>query len=1057
MRVPAIMLFANTARRNSRDSVASLYLLALFSEHQAAMGGYWPTAVFEVFPVAPLGKRAMVRGFRSPRWRDPSEGPRSRTGRRLRRSEAGTQPPASASDFGERRQINKVGLLARATMLWFCLILSGLAADLSQLPPPTTRPVDFAKDIAPIFESHCLKCHGPDKQRSDLRLDQKASAFRGGSELGPAIIPGKSDQSPLIHLVAGLVPDKRMPAKGDPLSPDLVGLLRAWIDQGAAWPDNANAAPAKPAHWAFTPVNRPVPPSVPGALSSRNPVDQFIGARLAIKDLTLSPEADRRTLIRRLYLDLTGLPPAPEEVTAFERDSRPDAYERLVERLLASPRFGERWARHWLDVARYTETHGFEMNNPRPNAWPYRDYVIHAFNDDKPYDQFVREQLAGDILGADVATGFLVAGPWDQVKSPDVVLTSNQRADELHDIVSTTSSAFLGLTVGCARCHDHKFDPIPQRDYYALKAAFEGVQHGERPRFDGGQEAKEHAAATARARLAVIDASLAGYEPLAQTGALIDTNRLRAPVSARLNRERFAPVTARRLRFTISATTGSEPCLDELEVFTTGPNARNIALASAGTTAKASGTFAGSDLHKLEHLNDGRYGNSRSWISNEAGRGRVELGFPKIFEIDRVTWGRDREGGYKDRLITGYQIEVTSGDGAWKTVASSADRRSLQAGGPSGPEYPTNGLAAADAARLNGLLSERNNLQAELARLSARPMVYAGEFKMPPDTRRFYRGDPMQPREVIEPGVLSRISFPASTVAPQAAGQEPARRLRVAEWIVSPANPLTARVIVNRLWLYHFGEGLVATPSDFGLNGAKPTHPELLDWLAAELMSPGTPGVVPWSLKHIHRLIVTSASYRQSSMTRPDGLAADAGARFLWRFPARRLEAEPLRDSILAVAGKLDLRMGGPGWSPFVPNENYVRVYVPKQEFGPADFRRMVYASGVRQRPDGVFGAFDCPDGGQIAPKRGRSTTPLQALNLLNSGFMLQAAGFFADRLEHESGSDANAQARRAFALAFNREPAPDELAAARELIHAQGLKIFCRALLNANEFAYIF
>jgi hypothetical protein len=342
----------------------------------------------------------------------------------------------------------------------------------------------------------------------------------------------------------------------------------------------------------------------------------------------------------------------------------------------------------------------------------------------------------------------------------------------------------------------------------------------------------------------------------------------------------------------------------------------------------------------------------------------------------------------------------------------------------------------------------------------------------------------MQKRDVVAPGALgivpARFELPTKereTAARPGFTEDQRRRLALAKWITDSANPLTARVMANRLWQYHFGEGLVSTASDFGANGARPTHPELLDWLAAELMNPGgnskdSPGKrddalvvkarttqepATWSLKHIHRLIVTSATYRQSSETRKEGLARDAGSRLLWRFPPRRLEAEPMRDMILAVSGKLDLKPGGPGFSFFEPNDNYVRVYAPKKEFGPDTFRRMVYGTVVRQRPDGVFGVFDCPDGGQIAPKRTRSTTPLQALNLLNSGFMMQQAGFFAERLEKEAGREPEAQVRRAFALALQREPERAELAAAARLIRDQGLSVFCRALINANEFVYVF
>ncbi len=912
------------------------------------------------------------------------------------------------------------------------------------LPPPLVRTVDFAQEIRPLLEAHCVSCHGPDKQKGDLRLDRRAGAFRGGAELGPAIVPGQSAQSPLVRTVAGLEPDYLMPQRGDRLSADAVAVLRAWIDQGADWPEEAPVPPAPP-HWAFQPVQRPIPPAAPDPRWGHNPIDAFIVHRLSEQGLAPSPEADRRTLIRRLSLDLTGLLPGPAEVEAFVGDPSRDAYTQLVDRLLGSHRFGERWARHWLDAVRFAETHGFEMNQPRPQAWPYRDYVIRAFNEDLPYDRFVAEQLAGDALGADEATGFLVAGPWDQVKSPDEVLTRNQRADELHDMVNTVGTAFLGLTLGCARCHEHKFDPVPQRDYYAVKATLAGVQHGERPWKSAEAAARREEAANVRRSLATLEAELASFEVLASTEPAPPARR--PPVSAVENSERFAPVTARRVRFVIAMTSGAEPCLDELEVYTAGPQPENVALPAAGTRAAASGTYPNNPFHQLEHLNDGHYGNSRSWISDTPGRGWVELEFSRPFTIDRVVWGRDRVGQFRDRLPTAYRIEVATEANAWFLVASSRDRWPLR---ESAPADPLLGLAASDPAgrtRLLSLVRERAALRQRLQELSREPVVYAGDLKPPEPTHRFHRGDPMQPREAVSPGALSQLGqeVPFEPLAPDA--PDAVRRLALARWITHPAHPLTARVIVNRLWQHHFGEGLVATPSDFGVNGARPSHPELLDWLASELVAHG------WSLKHIHRLIVTSATYRQSSAARPEGLDRDAGARWLWRFPPRRVEAEALRDNILAVSGNLDLRPGGPGFSLFEPNDNYVRVYAPRQRFGPTEWRRMIYATQVRQRLDGVFGAFDCPDGGQVAPRRNRSTTPLQALNLLNSGFVVEQAARFADRLQAEAGPDLATQIRHAFALAFSRSPDPIELEAATGFVREQGLAALGRVLFNANEF----
>ena len=670
----------------------------------------------------------------------------------------------------------------------------------------------------------------------------------------------------------------------------LAALLWVWVPVSAA---------AAESHWAFQPVTRVREPRV--TRQTRNLIDAFVQARL--NGLEPAAEAHAITLVRRVYLVALGLPPTPEEVKAHSTN-----YERLVDRVLASPRFGERWARHWLDVVRFAETHGFEMNQPRPNAWRYRDYVIRAFNEDKPYDQFIREQLAGDAVGEDTATGFIVGGPWDQVKSPDVVLTANQRADELHDMIGTTSSAFLGLTVGCARCHDHKFDPIPQSDYYAMKACFAEVQHGERRLKTDYYEARMAEADKLRAQLSELDAQLAEDEP-------------HAPVNARLNVERFPPVAAKKVRFSVHNTTALEPCIDELEIWTA--DRRNVALAGAGAVARASSVYPNSDIHRLEHINDGKYGNSWSWISAETTRGWVEIEFPRVETISKILWGRDREEKFKDRLATNYEITV---DG--NVIVTSTNREPYKANVPLKQPPP-----------------ERKKLQQKISELTAAPMVYAGSLAKPEPTYRLHRGDPMLKREMIEPGVLSQI-FPRHCSTEN-------RRLTLADWIADPKNPLTARVIVNRIWHYYFGQGLVNTPSDFGINGARPTHPELLDWLASELVSNG------WKLKHIHRLILTSHTFRQSSAANERALSLDAGNALLWRFAPRRLEAEAIRDSILAVSGVLDLRQGGPGWSPFEPNDNYVRVYNPKLEFGPAEWRRMVYATIVRQRPDGVFGAFD--------------------------------------------------------------------------------------------------
>lgn len=905
---------------------------------------------------------------------------------------------------------------------------------LFQLPSLVAAEVDFARDIAPLLEQRCVRCHNEETRKAGLSLVSREAAIKGG-ESGAALEPGKPDGSLLIDMIAGDKP--LMPAQGEKLSAAQVALFKNWIAAGAIWPADrtlTERAPVRLDWWSLQPIRRPQLPTVKGQSWPRNEIDHFILAELEKKGLQPSPGADRRVLLRRLSLDLWGLPPSANEVVHFANDYDPLAYENLVDQRLTSLLFGQRYARHWLDVVRFAETHGFEMNNERPNAWPYRDYVVAAFQHDKPYDQFLREQLAGDGLGTEIATGFLVAGAWDQVRSPDPVLSANQRADELHDIVSATSSTFLGLTVGCARCHDHKFDPVPQTDYYALKAIFEGVQHGERE--IAATTTPERAAKIAKlqAEKNALEQQLLQLEPLAQPSG---TKPVRKAVVAATNLDRIAPIDALYVRFTALASTAAEPCLDELEVFT-AEEGRNVALAKNGAVATASGSYANNPKHQLAHINDGRYGNDFSWISNEAGRGWVQLKFAKPERIASIRWGRDQlpQPKYQDRVAVQYKIETSLDGETWTTVASHADRATKD-----------NPQVAAESPEFAALLAKRQALEKEIASTTVVSKAYSGKMQMPGATHRFHRGDPLQPREAISPQSLTAIKIP---YALPTTATEAQRRLALADWLVDPQQPLTARVIVNRLWQWHFGEGLVDTPSDFGVNGSRPTHPELLDWLAAELIDSG------WSLRHIHRLILTSATYRQTSTARTDGLAIDASSRLLWRFPPRRLEAEALRDTMLSISGSLDMTAGGPGFSPFEPNSNYVRVYTPKQKFGATDFRRMIYMTKVRMHIDPTYGAFDCPDGGQVAPKRSRSTTPLQALNLLNSSLLVSQVEAFAARLEREAGVDPTAQVRHGFAVAFQREPDEAELAACIAAIKTDGLFVFCRALLNSNEFAFL-
>ena len=916
--------------------------------------------------------------------------------------------------------------------LW--LLLAGLSSTrLAGAEPPAAEAPDFATVVAPLLARRCGACHGPVTSESGWRIDERQRALAGGDSGLPGIVAGKPEASELVRRVTTDDAEARMPADADPLPAEERSILSSWVAAGAPWPDDVATLPAalfadtqKPSsHWAFQPIVRPPLPEFAGVA---NPIDAFIIQGLAVQGLAIQSEAPPATLLRRLFFDLVGLPPAPADVQAFTADVAARgsdlAVGDLVDRLLASPGFGERWARHWLDAVRFAESNGFEMNQMRPNAWRYRDWVIESLQRDLPYDAFVRAQLAGDSLGADVATGFIVGGAWDQVKSPDPVLTANQRADELHDMVSTTSSAFLGLTVGCARCHDHKFDPIPQTDYYRLKAVFAGVEHGEREVTLPSEPPKQDR----RSEIARL---------LAEAGV----GTLRRAVTPRQNIDRFPPTPARFVRFTILETSGAEPCVDELEVFSS--DGRNVA---RGATPTSSGDFAGNAFHALAHVNDGQVGNEHSWISNTPGTGWVQLELPATETIDRVVWSRDRspEPKYADRVATRYEIALSTDGVDWTPIASDLDRRpfgdSTTAPDDSPAAAPPGSVA--DPASVAGKISA---LKVELATLDRGPMAYAGRFADPGPTFRMFRGDPTQPREEILPGPLSRIGsgpWPADPISAEAA-----RRRALADWIVDPGNPLTARVIVNRLWHHHFGTGLVDTPSDFGAGGGRPSHPELLDWLASELIATG------WRLKSIHRLIVTSRAWRQRGEPSEAALALDAQDRLLWRYPPHRLEAEAIRDAILATSGSLNPQAGGPGFDLFVANANYVKVYETKTEFTADDFRRMIYQTKPRSELDTFFGAFDCPDAGQIQPKRTSSTTPLQALNLLNGAFLIDQANRFAARVAREAGEEPAEKVRLAFLLAFGREATEAEIAAGTKLVADHGLPALCRALYNANEF----
>ncbi len=1098
-------------------------------------------------------------------------------------------------------------------MKFSCLLLLPAAA--------LAAPVDFVREVRPLFEQHCYDCHGEKKQKSGLRLDIKSEALRGGDNHGPDIVPGKAKDSPLIHFLTTDDEDELMPPAGR-LSATEIATLTRWIEEGAVWPDGIDTTQLEDRtdHWSFKPLQA----DPESQISDLRSIDAFVDARLAEQGLQRAPAADPTTLIRRLSLDLTGLPPKPEEVAAFVTECgdgqvNEAALERLVDRLLASPHHGERWAQHWLDVVRYADTHGFEVNTERPNAWPYRDYVIRALNADLPYDQFIRHQIAGDVPAAsqisnfksqihpDAATGFLVTAsvllPGQIGKdAPSMRLA---RQDSIDEIVVNIGQTFLGLSLGCARCHDHKFDPVSAREYYAMQAFVAGVEYADRPLRSSEAQARERETAILRQQVVDLDRQLLRFVPLARPGSparatdparneetfkptearfvrftihdanlhpklgliepcldefeifsagvnlapqakarasgsrtsakhrlehlndgrhgndhswmsdekgrgwvefelpkphridrivwsrdregrfqdrlataftleagmergalrvLTEARPPRPTVHWKLSTDRFKPVQARRLRFTVLATNGLSPCLDELEVFDT--RGRNVARDAQVTT---SGNILVPDRHDPAYVNDGVYGNSRSWLGHEDGRGWVELAFADTVEIDRVVWSRDREGRLEDRLTTEYRIETSLPNGAWRLVADSSDRRPFVAGKALDPVFSAAGLPPEEARQAEALLAEKRALEARIASAEQGQLVFAGKFRTPDEIRVLNRGDPEQPKEPVVPAVpaaLGKLTLAANT-------PEPARRQALAEWIASPANPLTARVMVNRVWQGHFGTGLVETPSDFGRSGMKPSHPELLDWLAAEFIRGG------WSLKKLHRLIVLSQTYRQSSRieqraqsqepiprpglhptsapkrSAPSPLLIDADNRLLWRFPARRLEAETIRDSMLAVSGRLNPAMFGRGYDLF-DKRGGLSGFKPVEVFTPVNERRMIYAHKVRRESEAVFGAFDCPDAGQSTARRVQSTTPIQALNLFNSRFTLAQAEALAARLQREAGADPKRQIERAYRLTLGRAPSPEERHEAEPVVLRHGVAVLARALFNSSEFLFL-
>ena len=768
--------------------------------------------------------------------------------------------------------------------------------------------INFKEQVVPILVKNCIECHNSSVTKGNLNLETLTSTLKGGDE-GKAIVLGKPEESQLyLKIIEGENKKKpEMPRKKPALAKADVEKIKSWIEQGAAWPKEIvlkEKAKADGSFWSFKPIIKVTPPVISDAPNAWkiNPIDAFVFSKLKEKGVKPSPVADKRTLIRRITLDLIGLPPTSSEVADFLNDGNPDAYERVVDRLLASPRYGERWARHWLDVARFSESDGFEEDMQRPQAYTFRDYVIKSLNQDKPYDEFVREQIAGDVQTVQTgdsiaATGFLVAGPWDAVQrvTPSKLGRLQSREEQLEEIVSGVSQAFLGLTVQCARCHDHKFDPISQEDYYRVKAVFEGVDHSLKPKAHG-----------LRRLMGIKDESewLEKTEPLRKE-------------------------------------------LEELEAW---------------------------DL-KLQKL-------------------------------------------WKDR-----------------------------------PKVA--GAVASLMKEMEQVKSGLEKLRKQLAQDFPVPMGFVGEREQPKPTVLFNRGDIKDPKNEVSPGGLqainlSQVDFPKDFNLPEAQ-----RRILFAQWLTHPDNPFTFRVMVNRLWQGHFGIGIVDTPSDFGFNGGRPTHPELLDFLAFEFKQQ------QYSMKAVHRLIVTSATYAQACIpninTRDEYKKAamvDADNRLFWRFPSLRLEGEVVRDAMLAMAGNLNSEMNGPSFKPYTVTQLNTYFYHLFDKDENIYNRRTIYRMQVVTGRSPLLDALDCPSPSITQPRRSPTSTPLQALALMNDSFVVRQSMKLAARLK-EQQPDLQKQIEQAYEFAYSRGPTAEELQVALNVGKEHGLETLCWAIFNSSEFLY--
>ncbi len=974
----------------------------------------------------------------------------------------------------------------------------------------------FQERIQPILAAKCWSCHGPKVQKSSYRLDVRSIAFGGGDHGEPPIVPGKTDASLILKYVSDLNSELAMPPK-DSQQPRLteaeVASLAEWISAGAVWPDSASSAVENPLDWwSFQPMRKA---KLPNAES--NPIDAFVKAKLSDNGMMMSPPADARTLARRLYFDLIGLPPTPEDLDAFERDSQVDAvaaWDQLVEKLLNMPQYGERWARHWLDVVHYGDTHGYDKDKPRPNAWPYRDYVIRALNADKPYARFIEEQIAGDVLWPDTrdgieALGFVAAGPWDFIGHAEVAESKTDGKIARHldrdDMVSSTIGSFCSVTVHCAQCHQHKFDPISQEDYYRLHAVFSALDRTDR-KYHRDEVDQKRFLALERVKTETDRALNQIEEPLQSLAGEAYSTLTKRIENAKKATDKNANKGAEFGYHSAISPKQDNPKWVQVDLGQRTEIERVSLLPCYDDFNSIGAGFGFPVRFKVEVSDDPEFRNGViPFLDRSHDTNTEDIKNPGLLP---VTIHGDKEGGEAGRFIrvTASNLASRSNDfifalaelqvfdrsntnvalgrevTALDSIEAAPRWRKTNLTDGLFPEQTTGDvketlvqerelllLKFADDVTKNKrqqLLATKKRIESDLKKLPEPSLVYAGGIHngsgtfagtgamsgKPRPIFLLVRGQVTQPAAEMFPGTLSALPFRPSVFTLPPEHQEGDRRVALAQWITDPANPLTWRSIVNRVWQYHFGRGFVDTPNDLGHNGSLPTHPELLDWLAVDFRDGGG------SLKRLHRMIVTSATYKQSSMSNAASEKLDSGNALLWRHNRRRLEAEAIRDSVLVVSGTLDRTMGGPGWQDFVVEHP---EHSPHYEYDLADpedvktWRRSVYRFIVRSQTQPWMTSLDCADPSMRVDKRNESLSAIQALALLNNGFMLTQAKHFAERVMRES-DDVAVQVDTAHRLALGFVPSESKRDQLIDFARMHGMPYLCRVLFNLNAFTFV-